>query len=711
MQIKIKQCNNILNADINISEGCLNIFYGRNGIGKSTVAKALQLFSMNESLNILKPFGAQENEIPTVEGFENKKILVFGEKYVDNFLFKKDSIIDNSFNVFVKTAEYEKLKNNIDNILAKIKTNIIDDENVMKFKDLLEQLDNKFKLNGDGTLDKRKMKGIEKGMGSYTDIPKELKEMTPFFSDNKIVINWVDWRTKGYKEYGQKGICPFCAHKDGKRTASINKSFEAHYDKSSVETVHSLISILDNFGEYINAEKVQKIKENLGKDFGAIELSIRKLISEDNYIFGKFKLICDFNDYNIEKDTIQIVENKLKDFIIDVSLVDHYFNTETCVKCFNTINEKTNIILNEINTLKAVVGKFNKYLKQEISKKTSDINDFLNMAGYKYNFKLENRGDENYIATLHLNNANNSNIEVKEPKEHLSWGEKNAFALIMFLFDALSKNVDLIILDDPISSFDTNKKYAIMNRLFKTKTNDSFYNKTCILLTHDFEPIIDYVKTHSGRQDPNKCCAYYVNNNDGNVEFKKIDDTKDILPITLLLQDMAKDNNICLLARLGCLRKYFEYQFSNPNQDSNEYNIISSLMHGRVEPSFDKEGNEKLKKNQIEEGTNSIKNYISEFDYTIILTKYNAKQIINEYKKSTNSYEKIMILRYYIEIVSRRDKLREFNDVLRKFVDESFHIENDYIYSLDIRKYDIIPKQVVEEADEFMKKELTTKNN
>jgi wobble nucleotide-excising tRNase len=55
---------------------------------------------------------------------------------------------------------------------------------------------------------------------------------------------------------------------------------------------------------------------------------------------------------------------------------------------------------------------------------------------------------------------------IENAKQNLSFGERNAFALVLFMFDMLRRNVDLIILDDPISSFDKNKKFAIINRLF-----------------------------------------------------------------------------------------------------------------------------------------------------------------------------------------------------------------------------------------------------
>ncbi len=41
LEVTIKNCNSIDIADILVTEGCLNIKYGPNGIGKSTIAKAI----------------------------------------------------------------------------------------------------------------------------------------------------------------------------------------------------------------------------------------------------------------------------------------------------------------------------------------------------------------------------------------------------------------------------------------------------------------------------------------------------------------------------------------------------------------------------------------------------------------------------------------------------------------------------------------------
>jgi wobble nucleotide-excising tRNase len=50
--------------------------------------------------------------------------------------------------------------------------------------------------------------------------------------------------------------------------------------------------------------------------------------------------------------------------------------------------------------------------------------------------------------------------------QFLSFGERNAFALVLFMYESISKNVDLVVLDDPISSFDRNKKFALIEMLF-----------------------------------------------------------------------------------------------------------------------------------------------------------------------------------------------------------------------------------------------------
>ncbi|TOM74118.1 hypothetical protein CGH70_24745, partial [Vibrio parahaemolyticus] len=65
--------------------------------------------------------------------------------------------------------------------------------------------------------------------------------------------------------------------------------------------------------------------------------------------------------------------------------------------------------------------------------------------------------------------------------QHLSFGERNAFAIVLFMYECLAKKPDLIVLDDPISSFDKNKKYAILEMLFHRKTQDCLQGDTVLM--------------------------------------------------------------------------------------------------------------------------------------------------------------------------------------------------------------------------------------
>jgi len=107
----MENCNNIESGEINIIEGALNIKYALNGTGKSTIAKAIDAFVHGDSAKIkeLVPFKYMadiENNMPTVRGIEGiRKIAVFNEDYINQYVFQENELIKNSFEIFVKTQD------------------------------------------------------------------------------------------------------------------------------------------------------------------------------------------------------------------------------------------------------------------------------------------------------------------------------------------------------------------------------------------------------------------------------------------------------------------------------------------------------------------------------------------------------------------------------------------------------------------------------
>ena len=108
-EVTIENCNSIDTAGILLTEGCLNIKYGPNGIGKSTIAKAIVSQARQDgSLADLAPFklrGKKGAGQPSVSGIDAiSSALVFDEEYVNLFVFQQDEVVKNSFDIFIKNA-------------------------------------------------------------------------------------------------------------------------------------------------------------------------------------------------------------------------------------------------------------------------------------------------------------------------------------------------------------------------------------------------------------------------------------------------------------------------------------------------------------------------------------------------------------------------------------------------------------------------------
>ena len=176
-------------------------------------------------------------------------------------------------------------------------------------------------------------------------------------------------------------------------------------------------------------------------------------------------------------------------------------------------------VITRASQLQGAIRRQSARVRKTIKKHTTDINNFLARAGYKYNVLIsENPTDGSYKLCLV---SNDTTAVVTDVKAHLSYGERNAFALILFMYQTLKDCPDLIILDDPISSFDNNKKYAIMETLFQGQ--GSLQGNNIVMLTHDFDPVIDLIHTACIRSRFTPVpVASFLNNNNGQLTEKEI---------------------------------------------------------------------------------------------------------------------------------------------------------------------------------------------
>lgn len=132
MELRINNCNNISEGTISIVEGRLNIKYAINGTGKSTISKAIEAASKHDEagLTALIPYQfIGENDpahAPSVSGLpDNTKIAVFNESYVDQYVFQEDELLKNSFEIFVKTENYEQHLAEINRLVSNVRSILI----------------------------------------------------------------------------------------------------------------------------------------------------------------------------------------------------------------------------------------------------------------------------------------------------------------------------------------------------------------------------------------------------------------------------------------------------------------------------------------------------------------------------------------------------------------------------------------------------------
>ena len=704
--VVIKNCNNIKETSIIIEEGNLNIKFAINGTGKSTIAKAL--LKKDEDLSLLKPFGKEE--IPYVECNPNiDNVELFDSDFVNKVVFNGSNVIENAFEVFIKSDKYDEQRNNINILLHELKQKIIGNEELNKLNEQLIKLSSKINYKKEkNTIDSRGMYSSIKTDKNIFNIPKELNKYSLFLSDKEKNILWSEWKNKG-KTYDYGEICPYCAEKFSGDHEKENEAFNSYYSKANVSNLTEFSNIIDNTKTYLNTDNFKKIEKCIKENIPNTDkdLIFTKFMSEATYIKEKIYNITTFDSYKVEKSDISNLSNILLDLKISTNDLE-YFNNENLIKSIDIINSSITEMLGKISDLQKEIGKMNSLVISKMSCCKKEINSFLKLAGFNYEFDIVKDGDEkNSITVLKYVNSDNEKIQVSDIEKHLSWGEKNAFALVLFMYYALSKNPNLIILDDPISSFDGNKKYAIINRLFCNKGDyeDSFYNTTVLMLTHDFEPIIDFGINHKPTKETN---MWYLKNNNGIIQEQKINVSSDVLSTIKFYynESINEDNNI--ISRICFLRKYLEHISTKKNSEENAYNILSSIIHGdNLRKKIDDEQYEDLSVDEIKNGEEWIKQFIKTFDSNKILRdNINNKYILDSYKTETNNYIKIQLFRVYLESSGNRNKLKERNSIVLKYIDEIYHIENDYIFSLDLIKFDIIPDFIINSIDEFMSSEI-----
>jgi len=695
-KIEIENCNNINRAEVILKKGSLNIKYGPNGLGKSTIARAIKSqVEKDGSLATLKPFKYRKFEKqgnPSVIGADDiKAVLVFDDIYVSQFVFQKEEVVKNSFDIFIKSEGFIEDANQIEDLLKGLKESFDNNEIIEATTKDLRELYEAFGNSTKNGLPKNSR--MIRAFGSGNNIENIPDELIPYkdFIQSETPATWISWQIKGNEFSELSENCPYCSSNIAESgNKDISKVVEKTYNGKSVEHLGALQKVITSLGGYFESSCQKKLDEITRSkiELSEKEIDFLKDLRKDlETLISKLDGIRQMSFYALRD--VEKIEDEVKGLKIDLNSLDK-INSKDTQDVVNPINEKLENLLKKVGDLKAKINTHKKRIQVAIVGQEKSVNNFLKLAGYKYIVKIKAEAESYQMKLVH----EDFDEHIEMASAHLSYGEKNAFAMVLFMHQALKEAPELVVLDDPVSSFDKTKKFAILNELFKGQ--NSLCNRTVLMLTHDVEPLIDIVKTLKGAFQQATPTAHFLSSVDGNIsELEVYKD--DIQSFAKICMENIENSDDCIIQCIY-LRRFFEIN----NILGLEYNYLSSLLHCRPRPGFKEHGSLKdMDCGQAEKTAATIKEYIPDFSYDNIIAVISDKAVMLErFSAASANCDKIQLFRIFNE-VHNPSGVNE-NVILRKFLNESFHIENEYIMQLNPRKFNIVPDYIIAECERII---------
>ena len=689
MNISIRNCNNIDSGNIVIVEGALNVKYAINGTGKTTIAKAIKNYGGD--LSILQQFkyvGSPEGHEPQVV-IDNPPlgVKIFDEEYLERYTFLEDELLRGSFEVFVKTAQYVEQLDKIEDIVGRVSGIFKQDKTLADLIGVFQLFISGFGRAKSGYSAAGPIaKGIGKG-NKIANIPSDMECYAPYLqSDNNLA--WLDWCLKG-KQFTDivDNVCPCCAMPNSLAKERISK-LDDNYDAKTLKHFKEMRDVFLALSDYFDTDTNAKLNSILQNADALGRPEINYLVEIKNQVKGLCDQLLQLQTLSFAslKESTDI-SSRIAQLRIDIDLYSH-LNSPLTREKIDILNSSLAVVLREATQLKAEVGKQKSLIRATVSSHKREIDNFLSLAGYPYSVALEERADGEF--RLMLRHNDNRDMNVLSAKGHLSYGERNALALALFMYSSLSENAKFIILDDPISSFDGNKKFALLDLLFLQKAEACFKDKTVLLLTHEFGTVIDVIHTMAMRFHPHPL-ANFISCKKGVLDEVPIR-KEDIRCCAGIYEGHLKSAQHGLI-KVIYYRRLLEV---NGGVGTLEYNLVSSLLHKRESPTI-KNGNvlSVMSDADVHDASQSVAGRITGFDYAEFLSEIQDKATIRElYRQSTSSFEKLQLFRLLYE-----NDETQLDDIVKKFVNEAYHVENEYLFGLDPSQFDIVPAFVIEKLD------------
>lgn len=689
MDVIIENCRSIDRASISIEPGKLNVKFAPNGTGKSSIAKAL-VSAVNDSADPgLVPFkwlkeGSAEEHPFTVNGLDGvASVEIFNEEYVQSVVFQHDSLFPGSFDAFVRTPDFINTERELREQLG-VMAELGEREDVRRLTADLESF--VANLVGNSGLDRNKKPK------AASPVVKALKEGNTWEHEDPLLLpfkpilgqgpfkKWATWHKQGGEYLSlMEEACPYCGHPvsdAGERIDAVGNSFNS----TKVGNIEKILEALSVGSAYLSEAASCKIDAIVDSAEPITEQEkgfIGKVVQDAQLLIDTLAKLRTVSSYFV-LSAVDDLDERLSNCKIDIALVDS-FDSTTCSALATEINRAVEAAMANVGKLKGLVNRQKSQLAAALKGRCKEINAFLAEAGYPYSVSIP--GAEDGKCSVRL--VHTSMWEVPDSREALSYGEKNAFALVFFAYECMRKKPDLVILDDPISSFDGAKRFALLNMLFLGGIGEAtLKGKTVLLLTHDYGTLFDIEHTHKPAFQPSaKSCV--LSCVDG-VVSETVVGANDMVLADGLYEGLAKSSG-ALMVKLVYARKVLEVR----DDKGDAYDLVSSLFHHRPMPM--RKDKTPMNATEIDNGVATLEAIVSApIDYNDLLdTIQSPSKMLAIFDASNSNYEKLQLARIATDACTD-DK------VLKERMDESVHVGNGFLYQLDPTRFELVPLQLVE---------------
>lgn len=535
--MKINAINNVgclANVNSEIDLGNYAFIYGLNGAGKSTLKELFCNISLVDG-QITPKFGSNKSSCSAEIKIFNKKyeykkskivkngklnIHVYDNKYVEDSIYVNGSVNDNNKAQYYKLFVGDKINNRISGFLNENVELISHIENINRtinlFENTLKSVDYILCL----------IKEISDFVNNKYDVNFIIDSVvkTKLNKDIKRIDDYtINWIKQGKKIQKKDNICPYCGQTI---SPDLYENYINKYEDIIVETIDVVENINTNIDNLI--QKVNNFTcDNLYYRDSQIIVDIKnKLLDSLYYKKSHISEKCTLDVTDLKKELCKKVKY-FKDFIVDfksmildlnivslfsLPIVQDDYSKQISLK-YSSMSERINnnlidgtlvkTLINELNLICRKNVKIYKGMQLIIDEQNNTVNenlDFINKKLSEYDFKYlikkntisqkNLKAKANPMLELVLVPCNHVNLEKKFSKDDikgiLSEGEKSILSWVFFLLNLKEKLVSgnhLIIIDDPISSYDSYRRFNLITEL--NTIIDMPASKEIMLLSHE----------------------------------------------------------------------------------------------------------------------------------------------------------------------------------------------------------------------------------